>query len=103
LKYFVYIAILIRLITQGWGNDDAYFAGVHIFDTTALIALGYMNKGIDRSFLYFFAGCAFGNLIKPLYTDPTIKDVTDYYFCAFGVIFIVFEYVYKSVIRRYRA
>ena len=102
MKYFVYIAILIRLLTQGWGNDWQYFAGVHIFDTTALIALGYMSKGIDRTFLYFFAGCAFGNLIKPLYTDPTIKDVTDYYFCGFGIAFIIFEYAFKTISNRYR-
>lgn len=102
MKYFVYIAILIRLITQGWGNDDAYFAGVHIFDVTALAALGYMSKGIDRSFLYFFSGCAFGNLIKPLYADPLIDDVTDYYFCGFGIAFIVIEYAFKRISKRYR-
>lgn len=102
MKYFIYIAIAIRLITQGWGNDEQYFAGVHIFDTVALIGLGYMNKGIDRTLFYFFAGCAFGNLIKPLYTDPTIYDVTDYLFCGFGIAFIVFEYAYKRIAERYR-
>ena len=102
MKYFVYIAIAIRLLTQGWGSDAAYFAGVHIFDTTALVALGYMSKGLDRSFLYFFAGCAFGNLIKPLYANPLIDDVTDYIFCGFGIAFILFEYAFKRISARYR-
>ena len=98
----IYIVIAIRVLTQMFGGDEGYFAGVHLFDTSALLLLGYYMKGIDRSLMFFFAGCAFFNLIKPLYTDPTINDPYEVYFCLSGLVFIFVEYVYKRVNTRYR-
>lgn len=79
-----------------FSGDNGYFNGVHFFDMTALFLLQFKeDEGLHKSLLMFFCGMAFYNLIKPLFTDPTIADSTDYYYFFAGLTFVFIQYAYK--------
>lgn len=78
-----------------FGGDDAYFVGVHLFDTFALFTLQHYAKGFEKKLLMFFCGMAFYNLVKPLFADPTVDSFADYFYFITGILFISIQYVFQ--------
>jgi len=91
IKIIFYIAVFIRILTQMIIGDEGYFIGVYLFDICSLIYLAIGKTGVERKVLFFLAGTASYDFIKPLYRFPDMNYGDEFLAFAIGLILTLTE------------